>query len=301
MTGNTLAQDASTPDDTAAIAARVRAAGSSFYWAMRLMDPERRLGLFAIYAFCREVDDIADGKASPGDKIAALANWRGRVGDLCAGRPRPEALDRELARTATAFGLAREDFEAVIAGMEMDARGPIIAPSDAELDLYCDRVACAVGRLCVCVFGAPKAAGRDLAAHLGRALQLTNIIRDVEEDAAMGRLYLPESALRAAGIIERAPEAVAGHPALAEAKAAIGREADAAFTGAKEALARCDRGDMRPAIIMMKVYERLLARMAAQSYACLPRTRLARLREKTEKLWVAGRWAFKGREWRESM
>jgi len=151
------------------------------------------------------------------------------------------------------------------------------------------------------VFGAPEAAGRDLAAHLGRALQITNIIRDVEEDAEMGRLYLPEPVLEAAGIAAREPRAVAADPALPVARAILARRAAAAFESAKAALDDCETGDMRPAVIMMKVYERLFARLEARSFAPEPAGRLAKLRAKAEKIWVAARWAWKGRGWRGSI
>ena len=287
--------------DTAEIAARVRSAGSSFYWAMRLMDADRRQALFAIYAFCRAVDDIADSGAAAAEKMAALADWRERVQAIAAGDPKADALDRILAVASQSYGLRRADFEAVIAGMEMDAQGPPVAPSDETFDRYCDRVASAVGRLCVRVFGAPEEAGRDLAAHLGRALQITNIIRDVEEDAEMGRLYLPEPVLEEAGIAAREPPAVAADPALAAAKAILARRAAAEFKAAKAALEACETGDLRPAVIMMKVYERLFARLSARSFAPEPKGRLSRLRAKAEKIRVAARWALKGQAWRGSI
>ena len=163
----------------------VASAGSSFFWAMRLLPPPRRRIVFAVYAFCREVDDIADGTRPTADKLRALDAWRDEIGRLYAGRPtRPTT--RVLAGGIHRYGLDRRDFEAMIDGMASDAAGPMVAPTQAELDLYCDRVASAVGRLCVPVFGEPGAKGRAVADPLGRALQLTNILRDVDEDAASG-------------------------------------------------------------------------------------------------------------------
>lgn len=272
--------------DRAEVARRVRSAGSSFYWAMRLMDARRRAALFAIYAFCREVDDIADGDLSAAQKQAALLAWRQRLVAIRDGRD-GTSLGRVLFEAIAAYGLEQADFEAVIAGMEMDARGPIVAPDEATLDLYCDRVASAVGRLCVRVFGAPEAAGRELAGHLGRALQLTNIIRDVEEDARMGRLYLPDGLLARHGIRSHDPLGIAGSPALAAVRRDLAGEAGRAFRAAAAALARCDRGDLRPAIIMMKVYERVFRRMVARDFRPPPPGRLARLGEKLARLAIA--------------
>ena len=120
-----------------------------------------------------------------------------------------------MAQAVRTFDLQREDFIAVIDGMEMDVIADIRAPDRATLDLYCDRVACAVGRLSVRVFGMEREAGLALAHHLGRALQLTNILRDLDEDASLGRLYLPREALQAAGIEATDPAAVIAHPAVA--------------------------------------------------------------------------------------
>ena len=138
-----------------------------------------------------------------------------------------------LAQAVQQFDLQREDFLAVIDGMEMDVVADIRAPDQATLDLYCDRVASAVGRLSVRVFGMARDAGLALAHHLGRALQLTNILRDLDEDAAIGRLYLPREALRDAGITSTDPATVLANPTLGEACA--GRRRWPASISAKRA------------------------------------------------------------------
>jgi phytoene synthase len=162
------------------------AAGSSFYMAMRILPREQREAMYAIYAFCRAVDDIADGDAPNAVRYAALERWRAEIDRLAEGRPL--TLGAALAAPARRFGLRREDFHAVIDGMAMDAEADIRAPDWTTLDLYCDRVASAVGRLSVRVFGLDAETGDRLAHHLGRALQLTNILRDLDEDAGRGRL-----------------------------------------------------------------------------------------------------------------
>ncbi|HFA60197.1 MAG TPA: squalene synthase HpnD, partial [Rhodospirillales bacterium] len=141
----------------ALVARRVRDASSSFYWAMRLMPPRRRRAMFALYAFCREVDDIADDPLTTAEsKCAALEAWRARVGALYGDAEavtEPGPICTALRPAIADFGLERADFLAVIDGMEMDAAGPVVAPDLATLDLYCDRVAAAVGRLSVRIFG----------------------------------------------------------------------------------------------------------------------------------------------------
>ncbi|MGB3272400.1 MAG: squalene/phytoene synthase family protein, partial [Xanthobacteraceae bacterium] len=174
------------------------ASGSSFYAAMRILPRAQREAMFQIYSFCRAVDDIADSDLPRDQRRVALAQWRADIDALYRGEP-PAHLAAYAASLET-FGLKREDFLAIIDGMEMDAAADIRAPDEATLDLYCDRVASAVGRLSVRVFGLPEEDGRALAHQLGRALQLTNILRDIDEDAAIGRLYLPRERLAAAGI-----------------------------------------------------------------------------------------------------
>ena len=258
-----------TPADLAQVRERVQASGSSFYWAMRFLPQPKSDGLFAIYAFCREVDDIADGDAPAAEKAVALVEWHRRIERLFAGVP-DHPITRALAPVLARYGLAQTDFAAVIAGMEMDAPAPLVAPTLATLDLYCDRVASAVGRLCVKVFGEPGAAGVVVADRLGRALQLTNILRDVAEDAAIGRLYLPEELLARAGVLVTTPEDVIRHPYIAHVTGALGAIAMQAFRDAEVALLSCDAQAMRPAVIMMKVYRRTLDKLAGDGWRVRP-------------------------------
>ena len=158
------------------------ASGSSFYAAMRILPREQREAMFQIYSFCRQVDDIADSDGPREGRLADLDQWRRDIDALYAGSP-PARLKGYQA-SVQQFGLRRDDFIAIIDGMEMDVPADIRAPDAKTLDLYCDRVASAVGRLSVRVFGLSEEDGLLLAHHLGRALQLTNILRDIDEDAS---------------------------------------------------------------------------------------------------------------------
>ena len=164
------------------------------------------------------------------------------------------------------FDLAREDFIAIIDGMEMDVVDDIRAPDRATLDLYCDRVACAVGRLSVKVFGMAPEPGRALAHHLGRALQLTNILRDLDEDAAMGRLYLPREALLAAGIAITDPVAVIARPSIGEACATVVAMAKAEFEAATAIMARSPRRVVKAPRIMGQAYRLILDKLVARGF-----------------------------------
>ena len=244
---------------------KVQAAGSSFYWAMRLLPPARRDAMFAVYAYCREVDDIADSDASPAAKEAGLAVWRAEVAAIFAGSART-ALGKVLAELVPAYQLRQADFLAVIDGMEMDAAEDICAPALADLDLYCDRVASAVGRLSVRIFGDDRPAADEVAHHLGRALQLTNILRDLVEDGERGRLYLPRELLVAHGIEHGEPAAALNHPSLPMACDDLAAIADRHFTEAERAMRRCERRAMRPAAVMRAVYQELLRRLRRQGW-----------------------------------
>ena len=264
------ARAAETADEArAAVRARVESAGTSFYWAMRVLPEARRDAMFAIYAFCREVDDIADGTAAPDAKRRELEGWRGEIAALFAGRPATTA-GRALLEPTRLFRLRREDFLAVIDGMEMDA-ADIRAPGLAELDLYCDRVASAVGRLSVRAFGVATEAADRVAHALGRALQLTNILRDLAEDGARGRLYLPRELLQAEGISATDPATVLRHPALPRVCAAVAEIAERHFTEARAAMRECPRRPMRPAAAMAAVYHAILRRLRRRGWRDLER------------------------------
>ena len=274
-------------DDLNNIRHRVQTSGSSFYWAMRFVPRAKSDALFAIYAFCREVDDIADGELAPELKLSALDEWQRRIDRLYDGAA-DHPITRALLSAVSRFGLNRADFMAVIAGMKMDATGPIVAPDLSTLDLYCDRVASAVGRLCVCVFGEPGANGQRVADRLGRALQLTNILRDVLEDADIGRLYLPAEYLHDAGVLVTTPRDVLRHPFINQVMARVGASATQAFADAEAALELCDARAMRPAIIMMRVYSRALDRCRDSNWRVAPPSiGISRVYQRVEKLALA--------------
>jgi len=255
-------------EDIAQITAQVRAAGTSFYFGMKILPPPRRDAMYAIYAFCRVVDDIADEPGEFAAKHAALDAWRARIHAVFLGQT-TDAITRCLRIAVSTYDLREADFQAIIDGMEMDAGDPIIAPDLATLDLYCDRVAAAVGRLSIRIFGDASADGQDVAHALGRALQLTNILRDVGEDAARGRLYLPAEFLSEAGI-PPIPQAALTHPALPQLCARLATMAEAQFAAARAAMARCAAAGnaraMRPARLMAASYEPLLGILRASNF-----------------------------------
>jgi squalene synthase HpnD len=268
-------------------AAAARASGSSFYNAMRILPRAQREAMFQIYSFCRQVDDIADSTGPRDERRAALDRWRVDIDALYAGKP--VARTQGMVAPLREFGMRREDFHAIIDGMEMDVIADIVAPDDATLESYCDRVASAVGRLSVRVFGMDEHDGVALAHHLGRALQLTNILRDLDEDASLGRLYLPREALHGAGIAATDPAAVLASPALDKVCARVVARAQTHFARADEIMAASPRRTVRAPRIMGEAYRLILANLVARGWSPprapihLPRARL---------LWIILRHAF---------
>jgi len=241
------------------------ASGSSFYAAMRILPREQREAMFQIYSFCRQVDDIADSDGPRPERLAALQQWRDDIDALYQGRP-PARLQDYVA-SVRRFGLKREDFLAIVDGMEMDVPQDIRAPDLATLDLYCDRVASAVGRLSVRVFGLPENDGILLAHHLGRALQLTNILRDIDEDAGLGRLYLPREGLLHAGITSDDPLKVSAERALPKVCLPLVERARAHFEKSDEIMRRNSRRAVRAPRIMSKYYRAILELLVARGFA----------------------------------
>lgn len=268
--------------DEPTAAAEQRASGSSFYLAMRIMPKAQREAMFEIYSFCRKVDDIAD-EAGPRDvRREQLRRWRADIEALYARTPPPHL--NGLARAVRDFNLQREDFLAVIDGMEMDVVADICAPDLATFDLYCDRVASAVGRLSVRVFGMEKKDGLALAHHLGRALQMTNILRDLDEDAAIGRLYLPREVLADAGITTTDnPAAALASPVIGQACAPVAARAERHFAEANAIMAKCPRRTVRTPRVMAVAYRMILKRLMARGWQ--PPRQPVRLR-RSQFLWI---------------
>lgn len=274
-------------EDLDAVEAIVRAAGTSFYQGMRVLPPDRRHAMYAIYAFCRIVDDIADEEGSLTEKRLALAAWRDNIVAVYQGRAEGP-VTRVLAAAVPRFRLRADDFIAVIDGMQTDAETVVVAPAMAELDLYCDRVASAVGRLSVRAFGDASSAADQVAHALGRALQLTNFLRDIQEDANRGRIYLPREYLLDAAVpadpvaLLTAP----GLPAVCDRLAAL---AHGYFRAAWDAMDQCDQTAMKPARLMGATYDLILSALETRGWQRLDeRVSLP----KWKKLWLACRYGL---------
>jgi phytoene synthase len=263
---------------------KAAAAGSSFYYSFRFLPADRRRAITAFYAFCREVDDIADECHDPAVARAKLAWWRDEVARLYDGEP-DHPVTRALVEAITAYRLPRDAFEQIIDGMEMDL-GHVRYPDFKTLNLYCHRVAGVVGEVSALIFGVSERATLKYANRLGLAFQLTNIVRDVGEDARRDRIYLPLDELARFGV---------DPDDLRRARMSDGFRALMAFQYQRavrtydEALALLppvDRPAQRPGLIMAAIYRALLEEIRRDGFQVLDRrTALTPLR----KLWLAWR------------
>jgi phytoene synthase len=221
--------------------------------------------MYAVYAFCRMVDDVADEPGDFASKLPELTAWRDRVAALYHAQS-DGPVTRLLVAAVQRFDLREQDFLAVIDGMQMDCESIIVAPDLATLDLYCDRVAAAVGRLSVRAFGDASPAAERVAFSLGRALQLTNILRDLQEDAERGRLYLPREWLDEAAV-PHDPFAALRAPGLPRVCARVAALAHEHFRAATNAMRECDSKAMKPARMMGATYAAILSRLERRGWS----------------------------------
>ena len=243
----------------------VRASGTSFYWAMRLLPRAKREAMYAVYAFCRVVDDIADDPGTPVEKLDRLADWRVEIERLYSGRP-TNPVSLALTDATEQFGMRKETFLAVIEGMEIDSADRVRMDTIGALEDYCDRVACAVGRLSNRVFGVDDVLGEPVAVSLGQALQLTNILRDLSEDASLDRLYVPNDMLLAYDIPWADAKRTLSHPRFGEVCHELATIALQRYDEAAAALSVCDRRNMRPACLMLQNYRRVLDKLVQRGW-----------------------------------
>ncbi|MCX8086153.1 MAG: presqualene diphosphate synthase HpnD [Rhodocyclaceae bacterium] len=268
------------PDDYCAD--KLRRSGSSFTTAFRFLGPQRRQALNAVYAFCREVDDVVDECREAAVAHAKLDWWRGELAALEAGRP-THPVTQALAVARRRYALPVELFAEIIDGMQMDLEQNRYARF-AQLRLYCHRVAGVVGWLSAEIFGYRDRRTRQYAHTLGLAFQLTNIIRDVGEDLRRGRIYLPQDELARFGVTEEELRTARYTPAFRDLMRFQAQRAREHFVRALSLLPDCDRKAQRPGLVMAAIYRDLLDQIEADGFLVLDRrTHLTPPR----KLWLA--------------
>lgn len=242
-----------------------QASGSTFLWPMLLLPPAKRRAMFALYAFCRQVDDIVDLPGEPDAKRRRLADWRTQIRGLYAGGVAGDPVASALAQAIQRYHLPRRELEAVIDGVAMDLVG-MRAPALDELHVYCRRVAGAVGLLAIRIFDRADEETEAFALALGDALQMTNILRDLLPDAAADRLYVPREYLVRAGILDTDPKSVLVRPGFGNACTLLADEAERRFAEAESLLRGWPPRRLWSARAMMVLYRRLLARLRKRGW-----------------------------------
>jgi phytoene synthase len=261
---------------------KAAASGSSFYYAFHFLPPPRRRAITALYAFCREVDDVVDEVHDQGVAQAKLAWWRQEIAAAFEGTPQ-HPVAQALAPVVRDFALPQEHFQTIIDGMAMDLVQTRYLDF-AGLELYCHRVAGVVGLLSAEIFGYANPSTRGYARDLGIAFQLTNICRDVGEDARRGRIYLPQEDLARFGVAASSILRAEYTPAFAQLMAFEFDRARAWYDKASAQLPGEDRKAQRTGLVMAAIYRTLLDEIARDGYRVLDRkTSLTPVR----KLWIA--------------
>ncbi|MBI3716403.1 MAG: presqualene diphosphate synthase HpnD [Betaproteobacteria bacterium] len=256
--------------------------GSSFYYSFRFLPPDRRRAITALYAFCREVDDIADEVSEVDVARAKLGWWRAEVANLHAGHPQ-HPVTKALQDATQRYGVDQPRLLEIIEGMEMDLTRRRYQRFD-ELTLYCHRVAGVVGQLSAGIFGYANPKSIEYAENLGLAFQMTNIIRDVGEDARRNRVYLPQEDLDRFSVSLDDILAARSSPAFVRLMAFQAERAKQMYAAAFAALAEEDRRAQRPGLIMAAIYRTLLDELERDGFPVLTqRVSLTPIR----KLWIA--------------
>ncbi|MBM3482707.1 MAG: presqualene diphosphate synthase HpnD [Alphaproteobacteria bacterium] len=250
-----------------------RHSGSSFLLPMLLLPREKREAMLALYAFCRETDDVADEVPDQTEALALLNAWREEIAALYRGEPH-HPVTIALAQPVERFGLAQKHFLGILDGFHMDRGAAMLRPTLAELERYCHCVASCVGLLSVEIFGYRSPRIPEFAEHLGQAFQLTNILRDVREDAERGRIYLPIELLKRERVDHLTPMDLLKSDGAQRICAEIGAMARKRFALADQALPAEERRAMRSALLMRGIYEAYLDRIEARGFRLdLPRVR----------------------------
>ena len=246
-------------DDQIEVKKIVKKSGSSFFWGMNILDSERKRAMFSIYAFCRIVDDIADEIKNKRLKIEKLKSWKKKINNIFESKKLKSSIEKELKIAVEKFQLERLDFYAIIDGMMMDAKSDIKFPKKKNLELYCDRVAVAVGYLSIRIFGLSEKE-KKYAFYLGRAFQLTNIVRDFYEDLKRGRCYIASEYLSIYGV-KKDIKTIKHHPKLQNILQDILHEANIFFEKSNIEAKKISKKQIIASEIMKTFYKAIHTKM----------------------------------------
>lgn len=257
----------------------VKKSGSSFFWSMRFLPLAKRNAMYTIYAFCRHLDDIVDGDSDMAEKVELIDAWREELNNIYDKKAPVTEIGRKIYKNCMRFKLPKEELSRLIEAISMDIPNPVQAPSLEELYRYCRGVAGVPGSLSLRIFGCQdEELIANLSDSLGTALQITNILRDVKEDAQINRLYIPREFLEKAGITSRDPLTVVVDKNLAIAREELAQIAIANFNRAQELMPKLDKKTARHVRMIERIYRRYFDIMQKRGWEIIsPKPRLGKL------------------------
>lgn len=235
----------------------VKKSGTSFFWSMRLLPLGKRNAMYTIYAFFRHIDDIVDGDKDVGEKLELIEAWRQELDNIYDKKTPVTEIGRKIYKNCMRFKLPKSEFIKLIDSITMDLPNPVQAPSMEEFNRYCRGVAGVPGNLSLRIFGCEdEKLIENLATTLGTALQITNILRDVKEDAMADRLYIPKEFLEKAGITSTDPQSVIVDKNLAIAREELAQIAAKNYDEAYRLIKQLDKKTARSVMIIASIYKR---------------------------------------------
>lgn len=243
----------------------VKKSGSSFYWGMNILEPIKKRAMFSIYAFCRIVDDIADSEKPDQTKMSELQDWKKKINLLYKNKS-SDFLSRELLFAISKFKLLKQDFLAIIDGMKMDIIEEIQYPSNKTINLYCDRVAGAVGCLSMSIFGYNNKTARKYACLLGKAFQFTNILRDLKEDSLRNRCYIPVDIIKQQSLKKIKPEKLLKEPRFKESCNQMIIKTMKYYKEADKLSVNFNRNNIKAAILMREMYLSIFRKISSETW-----------------------------------
>lgn len=256
----------------------VKKSGTSFFWSMQMLPSPKRNAMYTIYAFFRHIDDIVDGNASVQEKMELIDAWRQELDNIYDKKVPTTEIGRRIYKNCMRFRLPKSEFIKMMDSISMDLPNPLQAPSLKQFDEYCRGVAGVPGSLTLRIFGCnDEKLIENLSSTLGKALQITNILRDVKEDALSGRIYIPAEMLDKAGISSREPEVVLVDKNLAIAREELSQMAENEYKKAFELIADLPKSAARPVKIIANIYKRYFEIMKNRGWEVIsPKPRISR-------------------------
>lgn len=253
----------------------VKDSGSSFYWGMNVLDKDKKRAMFSLYCFCRIVDDIADSDISKNQKINQLRKWGEKINKVFEGN-HEDFITRELVNLVKNYKVKKEDFISIIKGMEMDINELIVYPSKKKIEIYCDRVAGAVGCISVKIFGINDVIGDKYAIALGRAFQITNICRDLKEDSIRNRCYIPIEYVKKYKLHKLRPKDLMEHGNLEKIQKLLLNDAKYYFNLSNKISSRLEKKKIMASELMKEFYTKIFKELNSGKFDINKKVKLKR-------------------------